>query len=301
MRDPGFRMNARWRASAVLLSALALVAGCGSPGGMLFGPERNPLLDAARAVRQPEASALPRELEKQPLPRYVVEPGDVLLILPADPDSPVRVAADQPVLLDGTINLGRYGHLQVAGRTVEEIEALVRAQVEAQTKDAGFISVRLVGRQSKVYYVLGEVNSPGAFPLAGRETVLDGLVAAGGITDRASRKKIILTRPTPPHGCRVVLPICYEEVIQLGDTTTNYQLQPGDRIFVASRTWCENLFGEKKECPPCGGAQHPCPIPPLGPGCAPAGEREPVGMGKMAAPELPRPRPTEVSPPVDKP
>ncbi len=259
--------NARpWLAQSALLSlalgAILATSGCGGrgAGGLFFAPENNPLRETTKALRQPMAPPVPRELDKQVLPRYVVEPGDVLLVLPSDPDSTVRLPADQPVLLDGTINLGRYGHVIAAGKTIEEIEAIVRAAVETQTKDAGFISVRLVGRQSKVYYVLGEVNSPGSFPLAGRETVLDGILAAGGLTDRASRKKIVVSRPTPPHDCRIVLPVCYEEIVQIGDTTTNYQLRPGDRIFVASRSCWDNILGDKKECAPCAGPQTACPM-----------------------------------------
>jgi protein involved in polysaccharide export with SLBB domain len=159
------------------------------------------------------------------------------------------------VLPDGTIHLGRYGRLEVAGKTIEDIEGLVRAMVQAQSPDAGLIMVRLVTRQSKVYYILGEVNAPGAFPLCGRETVLDGILAAGGLSDRASRRAIILNRPTHPDSCRVVLPICYNEIVQLGDTTTNYQLQPGDRVFVPSRSHREELLPwlnkGKHECSPC--------------------------------------------------
>jgi polysaccharide export outer membrane protein len=247
---------------------VCLLAGCGvGPGGRGFTlfPEGHPLLDTAKELRQPPAATLglPRELQKRPLPLYVVEPGDVLLVQPADLDSPVRLPGDQAVLLDGTINLGRYGLALVVGKTVPEIEVQVRAIVKAQSqdKDPGVLIVRIVSRQSKVYYVLGEVNAPGAFPLNGRETVLDGLVAAGGLTDRASRSNIILSRPTSPNHCRVVLPVCYEEIIQLGDTTTNYQLAPGDRIYVSTRTCWQTMFGErhnKDGC--CGGPQTACPL-----------------------------------------
>ncbi len=241
---------------------LATLAGCAmTPGKSLtFFPEGHKMLESTKAVRAayPEPVALPKELNKSPLPPYVVEPGDGLLIQPADLDSPVRIPADQVVLQDGTINLGRYGHLSVAGRTIPEIEAAVRAQVEAKTKDAGFITVRLTTRVSKVYYVLGEVNAPGAYPIQGRETALDGILAAGGLTDRGSRDNIILSRPTPPDGCRIVLPICYREIVQLGDTATNYQLAPGDRIYVPTRTFWEELTHGKNECPPCGRPQVPC-------------------------------------------
>jgi protein involved in polysaccharide export with SLBB domain len=217
---------------------------------------------------------LPRELHKQLQPPFVVEPGDVLLMQPVELDSPVRLPSDQTVLPDGTIDLGRYGRPVVAGKRVEDIEAIVQATVQAQTKDAGLIHVRLITRQSKVYYVLGEVNNPGAFPVIGRETVLDAILAAGGLTVKASRQNIILSRPSPPEGCRMVLPICYPQIVQLGDTTTNYQITAGDRIYVPTRTLCEGLFEghtDKKKCDVCNGPQVPCPPPGPrgGPGHAP--------------------------------
>jgi polysaccharide biosynthesis/export protein len=180
-------------------------------------------------------------ISKQPLAAYTVEPGDVLLVTPVDLDSPVRVPADQPVLPDGTINLGKFGHLRVMGRTVPEIEEAVKTAIRTQSKDSAIMSVRLISRQSKVYYVIGEVNSPGSFQLNGRETVLDALMQAGGLTDQASRDNIVLSRPTKPNCPRIVLPVCWKQIVQLGDTTTNYQLAPGDRIYVPSRRLCEQI------------------------------------------------------------
>jgi len=253
------------------MGLLALAsAGCAAvPGrGLSLFPEGQKLSDTAKGLRSahPAALPLPKELDKRPLPPYTVEPGDVLLVQPVDVDSPLRLPGDQPILPDGTINLGRYGRVLVAGRTVDEIEALVHDAVAAQTKDVGPIAVRVITRVSKVYYVLGAVNAPGVFTLNGRETVLDGILAAGGLTDRASLGNIILVRPTRPESCRVVLPICYREIVHVGDTSTNYQLMPGDRIFVPTRTFSEELFHNKRECAPCGGPQHPCleGVPPHG-------------------------------------
>jgi polysaccharide export outer membrane protein len=246
---------------AVALAA-CLLAGCSSgPGGpfSLTGPTHK-LLDTAKAMKQtaPVPAAVPRELDKRPQPPYVVEPGDVLLVLPADVDSPIRLPGDQPVMPDGTIQLGKYARLQVAGKTVEEIEAAVKLKIDA--KDAGVFTVRVVTRQSKVYYVLGEVNAPGAYQLSGRETVLDAVLAAGGLTGSASRDNIILDRPTAPDSCRTVLPVCWSEIVQLGDTSTNYQITAGDRIYVPSRTFWED-FCRKPQCP-CGARpQTACQIP----------------------------------------
>lgn len=260
----------------VLVASCSLVSGCANIFGL--SPSGNRLIPEAKALRSayPEPLPIPRELEKRIAQPYIVEPGDVLLAQPANLDSPVHLPGDQTVLPDGTIQLGRYGQIVVAGKTVPQIEADVRTQIETQTKDAGPITVRLVTRVSKVYYVLGEVNAPGAFPLQGRETVLDAIIAAGGLNDRASRKFITLSRPTHPDGCRVVLPICYNEIVQLGDTATNYQIAAGDRIYVATRG--HDDCGRKKVCPPCGRPQVPCPAPE---GCldGPGGFAGPISHG----------------------
>jgi protein involved in polysaccharide export with SLBB domain len=249
------------RTSVALTLLLVGMAGCGlTPGGRTAFPEPHRLLATARNIRDtaPEVPPVPRELAKHPLPPYIVEPGDVLLVQPSDLDSPARMPGDQPVLPDGTINLGRYGKPVVAGKTVDEIEALVRALIEAQTPNAGPITVRLVLRQSKVFYVLGEVNAPGVYQLTGRETVLDAILIAGGLTDRASRRNIILSRPTRPDDCRVVLPVCYEQIVQLGDTTTNYQIAPGDRIWVPTRNCWDEIRAYRWPCLSCCRPQFPC-------------------------------------------
>jgi protein involved in polysaccharide export with SLBB domain len=260
----------------LLLAAAALLAsasGCSTAGGAssLF-PNDHRLLrttrDLAAAARR--YAPIPRELAKQALLPYFVQPGDVLLLEVTDLESEVRLPPDQTVMPDGTIDLAQYGRLVVAGLTVEEVEQLVLSTVRTAESDETIqpINVRLSVAESAVYYVLGEVNSPGAYPIIGRETVLDALMAAGGLSDSASERKIILSRPTAPQSCRVVLPICYDHIVQLGDTTTNYQIQPGDRIFVGTRTFCEAIrFWQSGSptCPDCttGGCRNPAtPIQP---------------------------------------
>jgi polysaccharide biosynthesis/export protein len=282
-----FRATMRPVAGTILWVAVLQLAGCSTgPGGFRFTlfPEGHRLSDTAKDMRAayPSPQPLPRELDKRPAPLYTVEPGDVLLVQPVDLDSPVRFPGDQPVLPDGTINLGHYGLLMVAGKTVPEIEAQVWAQINAamkaqpapkeprdpsdrrESRELGPITVRIVTRQSKVYYVLGDVNAPGSFNPKGNETVLDGILSAGGLTERASRKNIVLIRPSLPGSCRIVLPICWQDIVQLGDTSSNYQLAAGDRIYVSTRAPGESCVDDKKkkknkDCPLCNSAHAPCP------------------------------------------
>jgi polysaccharide export outer membrane protein len=259
-------------------------AGCETLG---FSTPTSPLSEEAEKSRKAVPVA-PRELAKGLLPEYLIEPGDTLLVQTVEFDSPVRLPPDQPVLQDGSIDLGLYGRPVVAGRTLAQIEPVIFEAVNTKERERAkqaaalnkekepefkpvALTARLIGRASKVYYVLGEVNVPNAYPISGRETVLDAIVQAGGLNKKASRNKIILTRPTPADGCRVVMPVCYDNIVQLGDTTTNYQLQPGDRIFVPSQSTLESLFGpclpREGPCvrcqPSCATAcRPPCPVPP---------------------------------------
>lgn len=217
--------------------------GCQTLG---LSPPTNKLLPDAKEISStaPVPAPVPRELAKELQPSYIVEPNDVLLVQPADLDAPLRLPPDQTVFADGTIDLGTYGRVLVAGKTQEQIASEVAAVVNAKEKPEKpiAITVRIIGRNTKVYYVLGEVNAPGAFPVNGFDTALDGIIKAGGLSRRAGKQNIILSRPTPPDGCRVVYPVCYPQIVQLGDTSTNYQLQPGDRIYVPSQGLFEGLF-----------------------------------------------------------
>jgi len=208
-------------------------------------------------------SPLPRELNKSLHPPHVLEPGDSLVVDVTEFEVPVPLpVGDHRIQADGTIDLGKYGRPVVAGRTVTQVEADVRKLAEAKTKEkdrAGLsVSVRLIGRESNVFYVLGEVTAPGSFPLIGRETVLDAIIAAGGITRQASTKRIILSRPSGPDDCRFVQPVCYDAIVQLGDTSTNYQIQAGDRIFIPSKSALEDIPFINKGCDPCKRPQIGC-------------------------------------------
>lgn len=262
-----------------ILPIFFLAAACGCASGLgqslgLGGPEYK-LLPEAKAFRMPlPAASEPRELAKIRLATHIIEPGDVLLVQPVDLDSPVRLPPDQLVLPDGSIDLGVYGHPVVSGKTVSEIELQLQNLVNAKDKpkdakpdpekekETNRITVRLISRTSAVYYVFGEVNAPGSFPVIGRETVLDAIVAAGGLTKQAAEKDIVLSRPSPPDGCRTVLPVCWPQIVQLGDTSTNYQIRPGDRIYVPSEgsTSLRGILCRKQpECGPCTTPQFPCP------------------------------------------
>ncbi len=248
--------------------------GCSTVGESLgFSTPANPLSKDAKAIRDaaPVPAPVPRELALELLPTHLVEPGDTLLVQPVELDAPLRLPPDQTVQPDGTIDLGQYGRPVVVGKSLPEVETIVRSLIKAKEKNTIPVTVRLLTRPGEVFYVLGEVNAPGAFPITGRDTVLSAITQAGGPTRRASEQNIVMSRPTLPEGCRLVSPVCYTNIVQLGDTTTNYQLRPGDRVFVPSKGMFEGMFHSSrcsKDAPACRQPQVPC----FGAGgCAPVG------------------------------
>jgi protein involved in polysaccharide export with SLBB domain len=296
-------------AGIALLAAVLLTApGCTSGGGSSLFPNDHRLIPAAHdiAAAARPYGPIPRELQKQVLEAYYLQPGDILLLEVTDLEADIRLPVDQTIMPDGTIDLGEYGRIVVAGLTIEQVESLVLSTVQAIEKDQQVrpINVRLNVAESAVYYVLGEVNSPGSYPLIGRETVLDGLMAAGGLSDRASDCEIILSRPTPPASCRVVLPVCYDRIVQLGDTTTNYQLRPGDRIYVSTRTCAEALKFWRSDCPncpDCGSCGCRNPLTPLDPPFVleqypTTASPEPIHMPGPEVVPVPIPQPPSIEP-----
>lgn len=220
-------------------------------------PTSFPLLPQTKqmAAEAPMPSGLTHELAKAVLPGYYIEPGDRILVEPIDLESKLGSFGDQKVQVDGTIDLGKFGRMRVAGMQVEEIESAIEDRI-ASSGTAESINVQLTETNAAEVYVLGEVGSPAAYPIDGHEHVLDAILRAGGVTSKASPCDIILVRPTAPGECRVVLPVCYRQITQVGDVTTNYQLQPGDRIVVGARSRHEEFafWKQNKACDRCCGS-----------------------------------------------
>jgi polysaccharide export outer membrane protein len=91
---------------------------------------------------------------------------------------------------------------------------------------------------SKFYYIITDGGGYGAtvlrFPYTGNETVLDALSQIAGLPVVASKKRIRVARATPHDHAPIVLPVDWCGITQRGSAATNYQLFPGDRIYVDS-------------------------------------------------------------------
>ncbi len=193
--------------------------------------------------------AAPREFAKQPLPPYVVEPPDILLIQ-ATPDVtlPNRTIDGQHLVRpDGTISLGIYGNVYVAGSTLEEVRDAVAAQIHVSVTKESLDDIKkgviadVLAYNSKVYYVITDGGGYGeqVYPIAstGNETVLDAMSKINGLPSVASKKRIWVARATPNCNHPEILPVDWCGITRRGCADTNYQIFPGDRVYVDSDKW----------------------------------------------------------------
>ena len=138
---------------------------------------------------------------------------------------------------DGTVNLRQYGSVHMAGKTLTEAKLALEKHLSAFI-DSPEASIDVAAYNSKVYYIITEGAGQGdnvvRLPVTGNETVLDAISQIQGLSQLSS-KNIWIARPAPGgFGCEQVLPVEWDAITRGGATATNYQLMPGDRVFIAS-------------------------------------------------------------------
>lgn len=160
------------------------------------------------------------------LDKYRVAPPDVLQVSVRPAPEITRELVVRP---DGRVSFDLIGEVEVEGKTIEEIQREITARVEQFIVHPD-VTVLLQTSASRVYYVFGEVQKPGAYPLIGHVTALQALGQTGGPTHFANLDGARLVRPTEGQGQRY--PVDFDAIAKKGDATTNYELQPGDVIYV---------------------------------------------------------------------
>ncbi len=147
-----------------------------------------------------------------------------------------QVRGEHLVRPDGTINLGSYGCVYVTGLTLAEVKTAVERHLAQYTVEPE-VNVDVLAYNSKVFYVIQDGAGFGQqvyrLPITGNETVLDAIGQVQGLAAVASKKKVWVARPAPAcHGCLQILPVDWRAITEAGATATNYQLFPGDRVYV---------------------------------------------------------------------
>jgi polysaccharide export outer membrane protein len=150
------------------------------------------------------------------------------------------ISGEHLIRPDGTVSLGVYGSVYVNGMTLDEVKSAVEEHLSHYIHQPE-IQVDVLAYNSKVIYIIsdgaGNGESVTRIPFTGNETVLDAMSQVDGLSEVAARNNLWVARPGP-HGSEVTqkMYIDWRGITQDAVTTTNYQLLPGDRIYVKADT-----------------------------------------------------------------
>ena len=147
-----------------------------------------------------------------------------------------QVAGEHIVGPDGKVTLGTYGKVFVTGLTQQQARQAIEIHL-SQYLESPRVAVDIYAYNSKFYYVItdgaGLGDSVAKFPITGNDTVLDALAEINGMQE-VSSKRIWIARPVPyGAACDQILAVDWHGISQRGESATNYQLMPGDRLFIA--------------------------------------------------------------------
>jgi len=166
---------------------------------------------------------------------YRVGPGDSLLVaIYGHPELALGTYAGTGIgrpagLLidtDGTLQLPLVGSVAVAGKTTEQVRALLETQLYQYMHDPK-VSVQIVSYGSIRYYLLGEFTSPGVKTSDRPLRLLEALALGGSVLmEKASLRSAYLAR----DGKR--LPIDFFSLVREGDLRQNIPLRSGDIVVV---------------------------------------------------------------------
>jgi polysaccharide export outer membrane protein len=141
----------------------------------------------------------------------------------ADTMAKQQISGQHLVGPDGTVTLGSYGSVHVVGMTIVQAKAAIEQYLQQYLEDPE-ISLDVFAYNSKVYYIVTQGAGLGdgvyRFPVTGN-------------LQQVSSKKIWIARPTDEPGTVQMLPVKWEDITAQASAHTNYQILPGDRVFIA--------------------------------------------------------------------
>ena len=159
-------------------------------------------------------------------PDYRISPEDVLDVsVWREPDLQRQVT----VRPDGGVSLPLIGDVAVAGSTVSEAEAKIRARLMDYIPEA-VVTVSVVQLRGLRIYVTGEVKNPGQFEVGRYIDVLQAITLAGGFTPFAKQRNVQIIRRDGAQ--ETVYKFNYKELQRGRNLAQNIQLKADDVVLV---------------------------------------------------------------------
>jgi polysaccharide biosynthesis/export protein len=157
---------------------------------------------------------------------YKIGPNDVLNIFVWKEADLTR---DVTVMPDGKITYPLIGEIMAQGQTASELKKAIADKLQ-NFVTAPEVTVIVKESRSQVVYAIGKLTRPGPYPLAPGMTVMQALSAAGGFTEWADTKNILIVRRE--GGKETQLRFNFKEFTAGEKLEQNILLKPGDTLVV---------------------------------------------------------------------
>jgi polysaccharide export outer membrane protein len=146
-----------------------------------------------------------------------------------------ELSASVPVRPDGKVSTPLVDELVAQGKTPSEIARDVEKALSKFVRDpvVTVIVTNFVGPYSEQIRVLGEAAKPQFLPYKQKMTVMDVMIAVGGLTDFADGNKATIVRATEGNKRYSVR---LQDLVKRGDISANVEMLPGD-ILIIPQGW----------------------------------------------------------------
>lgn len=171
-------------------------------------------------------------LASSPDYNYIVGPGDSLNInVWRNPE----LSSSVPVRPDGKVSTPLVDELVAQGKTPTQIARDVEAALAKFVRDpvVTVIVTNFVGPYSEQIRVVGEATKPQFLPYKQKMTVMDVMIAVGGLTDFADGNKATIIRASDSNKRYSVR---LKDLVKRGDISANVEMLPGD-ILIIPQGW----------------------------------------------------------------
>ena len=162
---------------------------------------------------------------------YVIGPLDQLTIFVwRNPELGAKVQ----VRPDGRITTPLISDLPAVGRTPAQLSEDIRAQLSKYIKDplVSVIVENFSGTYSQQVRIVGATEKPASLPYRANMTLLDAMIAVGGLNEYAAGNRARLVRFDRKTGKQIEYKLKIARLLKKGEASANVKLEPGDVIII---------------------------------------------------------------------
>lgn len=170
----------------------------------------------------------PSSTASVPVHDYLIGPGDnVNIIVWRNPE----VSMSVPVRPDGKITTPLVEDLPATGRTSTQLARDIEKALSKYIQEpvVTVVVTNFVGPYSEQIRVIGQTTRPQSLPYRENMTLLDVMIAVGGLTDFAAGNNATILRTA---GGREQFGVRLDDLINGGDISANVEVRPGDVLII---------------------------------------------------------------------